>query len=138
MSYGPDSCRFSNYSPYLHDDEKNSVPSHVALPLTAALVYGIKLIYFGHNPNLINATVVNGLLTAWTPILIIWGAILLFKTMEHSGGMVIIRAWLNAISNKPHRATDDYRLGVCFFSSKGPVVLVPPGSGGTDSRGPGI
>jgi len=79
--------------------KKNSVPSHVALPLTAALVYGIKLIYFGHNPNLINATVVNGLLTAWTPILIIWGAILLFKTMEHSGGMVIIRAWLNAISN---------------------------------------
>jgi lactate permease len=79
--------------------KKNSVPSHVALPLTAALVYGIKLIYFGYNPNLINATVVNGLLTAWTPILIIWGAILLFKTMEHSGGMVIIRAWLNAISN---------------------------------------
>ena len=79
--------------------KKNSVPSHVALPVTAALVYGIKLIYFGHNPTLINATVVNGLLTAWTPILIIWGAIFLFKTMEHSGGMDIIRAWLNTISN---------------------------------------
>jgi len=78
---------------------KNSVPSHVALPVTAAMVYGIKLIYFGHNPNLINATVVNGLLTAWTPILIIWGAIFLFKTMEHSGGMDIIRAWLNTISS---------------------------------------
>ena len=79
--------------------KKNSVPSHVALPVAAALVYSIKLIYFGHNPNLINATVVNGLLTAWTPILIIWGAIFLFKTMEHSGGMDIIRAWLNTISN---------------------------------------
>lgn len=78
---------------------KNSVPSHVALPVTAVLVYGIKLIYFGYNPNLINATVVNGLLTAWTPILIIWGAIFLFKTMEHSGGMDIIRAWLNTISS---------------------------------------
>ena len=79
--------------------KKNSVPSHVALPVTAALVYGIKLIYFGHDPNLINATVVVGLLTAWTPILIIWGAIFLFKTMEHSGGMDIIRAWLNTISD---------------------------------------
>ena len=79
--------------------KKNSVPSHVALPLTAALVYGIKLIYFGHDPNLINATVVLGLLTAWTPLLIIWGAIFLFKTMEHSGGMDIIRAWLNTISD---------------------------------------
>jgi lactate permease len=79
--------------------KKNSVPSHVALPVAAALVYGIKLIYFGHDPNLINATVVNGLLTAWTPILIIWGAIFLFKTMEHSGGMDIIRAWLNTISD---------------------------------------
>jgi lactate permease len=57
------------------------------------------LVYFGYNPNLINATVVNGLLTAWTPILIIWGAIFLFKTMEHSGGMDIIRAWLNTISS---------------------------------------
>jgi lactate permease len=62
-------------------------------------VYGIKLIYFGHDPNVINATVVIGLLTAWTPILIIWGAIFLFKTMEHSGGMDIIRAWLNTISD---------------------------------------
>ncbi|MGD2023080.1 MAG: L-lactate permease [Desulfobacterales bacterium] len=79
--------------------KKNSVSSHVALPVAAALVYGIKLIYFGHDPNLINATVVNGLLTAWTPILIIWGAIFLFKTMEHSGGMDIIRAWLNTISD---------------------------------------
>ena len=79
--------------------KKDSIPSHVALPVTAALVYGIKLVYFGYNPNLINATVVNGLLTAWTPILIIWGAIFLFKTMEHSGGMDIIRAWLNTISS---------------------------------------
>ena len=79
--------------------KKHSVPSHVALPATALLIYAIKLIYFGSDPNLINATVINGLLSAWTPILIIWGAILLFKTMEYTGSMDVIRRWLNEISD---------------------------------------
>ena len=64
--------------------KKNSVPSHVALPAVALLAYGIKLIYFAAAPDLIHASVLYGLLSAWTPILIIWGAIFLFKTMEHS------------------------------------------------------
>ena len=71
--------------------KKKSVPSHVALPAIAILIYLIKLIYFGSDPNVINATVVIGLLSAWTPILIIWGAILLFKTMEYTGSMDVIR-----------------------------------------------
>ena len=79
--------------------KKKSVPSHVALPAIAILIYLIKLIYFGSDPNVINATVVNGLLSAWTPILIIWGAILLFKTMEYTGSMDVIRRWLNEISD---------------------------------------
>lgn len=79
----------------------NGTPSHVALPAIAALVYAIKLVYFGDNPNLVNATVVNGLLTALTPILIIWGAIFMFKTMEHSGAMGIVRDWLNGVSANP-------------------------------------
>ncbi|MCG8509938.1 MAG: L-lactate permease, partial [Rhodospirillales bacterium] len=81
--------------------KKNSTPSHVALPVVAVLVYAIKLIYFGTEANLVNATVVKGLLTAWTPILIIWGAIFMFKTMERSGGMDVIRTWLNGISGNP-------------------------------------
>lgn len=81
--------------------KKNNTPSHVALPLVALLVYVIKLIYFGTEANLVNATVVKGLLTAWTPILIIWGAIFMFKTMERSGGMDVVRAWLNGISANP-------------------------------------
>ena len=74
-------------------------PSHIALPLTALTVYLIKLLYFADVPNQINATVVAGLLAAWTPILIIAGAILMFKTMERSGAMDIIRRWLNGVSD---------------------------------------
>jgi lactate permease len=79
--------------------KRNSMASHVALPLVALLVYGSKLIYFESDPNLVNATVVEGLLSAWTPILIIGGAILMFKTMEATGSMDVIRSWLDGVSN---------------------------------------
>ncbi len=78
--------------------KKNSMPSYQALPLAALVLYAIKLIHFESDPNLINATVISGLLYAWTPILVIWGAILLFKTMEYSGSMDVVRDGLNGIS----------------------------------------
>ena len=58
--------------------KKRSVPAHIALPLCALLLYIVKLIHFGTDSRILNATVIQGLLTAWTPILIIWGAVLLF------------------------------------------------------------
>lgn len=79
--------------------KKNSWPSHMAMPVVAILVYAAKLVYFESDPNLINATVIDGLLSAWTPILITWGAIFMFKTMEASGSMDVVRAWLNVISD---------------------------------------
>jgi L-lactate transport len=81
--------------------KKNNVPSHIALPISALLVYGISLIYFKNDPNTTNATIINGLLTAWVPIFIIWGAILLFKTMEITGAMNTVRSWLNGVSPNP-------------------------------------
>ncbi|MCF6335862.1 MAG: L-lactate permease, partial [Spirochaetales bacterium] len=78
--------------------KKNPLPSHVALPIVALLYYFIKLIFFKGNANIINATVLSGILIAWTPILIIWGAILLFRTMDTSGSMNTIKEWLNTIS----------------------------------------
>lgn len=81
--------------------KKNNVPSHKALPFIALLMYLLKLTYFQSEPNLVNATVISGLLYAWTPILIIWGAIFLFKTMETSGAMDVIHKWLNGISDNP-------------------------------------
>jgi lactate permease len=81
--------------------KKNNVPSHKALPFVALLMYVLKLVYFQSDPNIVNATVISGLLYAWTPILIIWGAIFLFKVMETSGSMDVIRKWLNNISGNP-------------------------------------
>ncbi len=74
------------------------MPSQRALPLAALVLYLLRLTWFKTDPNATNATVLQGLLTAWTPILIVWGAILIFKTLEHSGGMDIIRRWLNGIT----------------------------------------
>jgi lactate permease len=49
-------------------------------------------------PALPVASVIAGLLMAWAPILIVWGAIFLFHTMEQTGAMETIRRWLNALS----------------------------------------
>ncbi len=76
----------------------NPVPSQRALPLAAGVMYLAVLLFFGFDANLVNATVLAGLLTAWTPILIVWGAIFLFKTLENSGGMGLIRNWLDGIT----------------------------------------
>ena len=57
--------------------KKEAWPSHVSLPFAATLVYLLALVRFRLDPNLVNATVVNGALSALTPISIILGAILL-------------------------------------------------------------
>ena len=41
--------------------KKKSVPSNIALPVSAGMVYAIHLVYFGSDPNLINATVIKGI-----------------------------------------------------------------------------
>jgi lactate permease len=81
--------------------KKKSWPSHISLPFAAALVYCITLVHFQLDPNLVNATVVNGALSALTPISIIWGAILLSQTMRRSGAERIISEWLKRVSPNP-------------------------------------
>ncbi|MDJ0759056.1 MAG: L-lactate permease [Woeseiaceae bacterium] len=81
--------------------KSEALASHRALPLVALMTYAAKLLWFADDPNLVNATVVQGLMEAWTPILIIWGAILLFKVMDASGAMTTVRGWLNGISPNP-------------------------------------
>ena len=78
--------------------KKTPMPSAQALPLAAVVAYGIRLAWFGTEANLVNASVVAGLLLALTPILIVWGAIFFFLTMEHCGAMETIRRWLNHLS----------------------------------------
>lgn len=78
--------------------KKNGMPSNKALPLSALVVYFTTLIVFKHNPNLVHTNVLIGLLEAWKPILIIAGAIFLFKTMEATGSIKIVKQWLNNIT----------------------------------------
>jgi lactate permease len=79
--------------------KKKSVPSNIALPVNAGLVYTIHLVYFGSDPNLINASVIKGILGALTPVSIIWGAVLLTKTVGLSGAGQVVRQWLTGISS---------------------------------------
>jgi lactate permease len=81
--------------------KKKSWPSHVSLPFAAALAYLLVLVHSRLDPNLVNATVVNGTLSALTPISIIWGAILLSQTMRRSGAERIIGEWLKQVSPNP-------------------------------------
>lgn len=78
--------------------KKNSMPSYKALPLTALVVYLVVLFVFEQNVRHVHAVVIEGLLLAWTPITIIAGAILLFRTMEATGALDTIKQWLNAVS----------------------------------------
>jgi lactate permease len=81
--------------------KKNSWPSHISLPCGAALVYLLVLIRSRLDSNLVNATVVNGTLSALTPISIVWGAILLSQTLRRSGAEGIIGEWLKEVSPNP-------------------------------------
>ncbi len=81
--------------------KKEAWPSHVSLPFAATLVYLLALVHFRLDPNLVNATVVNGALSALTPISIILGAILLSQAMRRSGAERTIGEWLREVSSNP-------------------------------------
>lgn len=110
---------------------KKGVPSYYALPLVACLLYVLQLFYFRENPTVIHASVLAGLLSAGTPLLILLGAIFFFKTMEAAGSLALIRAWLNGIS--PHPVAQLILIGWAFsFFIEGisgfgtPAVMAAP------------
>lgn len=78
--------------------KRKNWPAHTALPLTAALIIGLKLLYSQTDGVVLSAVVVKGALTALTPVMIIAGAVLLFKTQENTGAMDVIRKCLFGIS----------------------------------------
>jgi lactate permease len=81
--------------------KRNSWPSHRSLPVVATLVYFLVLVHSRLDANLVNATVLNGTLSALTPVSIIWGAILLAQAMRRSGAEQLIGRWLRAVSANP-------------------------------------
>ena len=78
--------------------KKNPWPSYTALPACTLLLYLLKLIYFKSDPHLVNATILKGFVAASTPILVIFGAIVLFKVMRNAGSLEVINQWLNSIT----------------------------------------
>ena len=78
--------------------KRNSLPAWQALPTSAALLYLIKWLHFGSDMRELHASIVAGLLYAYTPLMIVFGAITLFLTMEATGCMDRIRVWLGDIT----------------------------------------
>ena len=96
--------------------KKKSMPSHLALPFVAVLLYLLKILYFGSDLKLMNATVINGLLTAWTPILVIWGG---HFSLPHHGKHGCHEHHSEVAQQhhlQPGGPTHDHRLGFCFFN----------------------
>jgi lactate permease len=81
--------------------KKNGLPSTIAFALAALLTYVIRLWYFRTSPNLAHAAILNGLLSALTPISIVFGAIFFFVALERSGAMQTLRMWLDGVSQNP-------------------------------------
>ena len=79
--------------------KKKGVPSTIAFAMAALLTYVIRIWYFKTSPNLAHAAIISGLLSALTPISIIFGAILFFVALERSGAMQTLRVWLNSVSS---------------------------------------
>lgn len=81
--------------------KKNGVPSYIALPLTAALIYVLQLTYFNNPAMLLNANIVSGMIATMTPITVIFGAVMFNRMMEMTGNINVIRQWLGNISPNP-------------------------------------
>ncbi|WP_386685774.1 L-lactate permease [Lonepinella sp. MS14437] len=81
--------------------KRNPVPSYIALPIVAVLVYLIKVFYFDADLVLVNANVVSGYLSTLVPITVIFGAILFHRTLEDSGAINTLRKWLANINPNP-------------------------------------
>ena len=81
--------------------KKNSVPSYIALPVTAILIYIIQMFYFNSPALALNANVAAGLVATLTPITVIFGAIMFNRMMETTGCIDTIRKWLANISPNP-------------------------------------
>ncbi len=81
--------------------KKNPMPSSKALPFSAAVAYMVVLLVFKQDARLVNANVISGALLALTPLSIIAGAIFLFKCMEITGALAILRKALDGVSANP-------------------------------------
>ncbi|MDO4814898.1 MAG: L-lactate permease [Gemella sp.] len=81
--------------------KKNAMPSYIALPLTALLVYLVHLFWFKTDFALLNSGLITGSLAVLTPITVIAGAVLFNRFMQLSGAQDTINKWLESITKNP-------------------------------------
>ena len=81
--------------------KKNALPSYIALPLIAGLVYVLHLTYFEGSLVAVNANFIKAIISVATPITVIFGAVLCNRMMEMTGAMNVLRRWLGNISPNP-------------------------------------
>ena len=79
------------------------LPASTSLPLSAFMLYFIRLVYFSHPPNFLNASIVQSL-DALTPISIAAGAIGLFAVMDATLCTPYIIEKIKTLSNGHHTA----------------------------------
>jgi lactate permease len=76
----------------------NGMKSQISLPIASFILYILRLTYFQSAPNVVHAAVLVGILGAFTPISIVFGAIFLFETMEKTKCMEWMLRQLKVIS----------------------------------------
>ena len=81
--------------------KKNALPSYIALPLIAGLVYVLHLTYFEGSFVAVNANFIKAIISVAPPITVIFGAVLFNRMMEMTGAMNVLRRWLGNISPNP-------------------------------------
>lgn len=60
----------------------NPLPTTVSLPAAAVMMFLIRVMYLGSNPTLCSGAIISGFHEALSPLTIMFGAIVLFETME--------------------------------------------------------
>lgn len=81
--------------------KKNGLPSYIALPLTAAIILVIQLVYWSNAYTHVGASIVASIVATLVPVSIIFAAILFNRFMEQSGAIGVIKNWLANISPNP-------------------------------------
>lgn len=91
----------------------NPMQSTISLPLSAVLMFLIKLVYLEASSHDTNASVAMGVLQALTPVSIVAGAIFLFDCMESSGCLKWMRTAMKLITDG-HPVAEVMLIGWCF------------------------
>ncbi len=78
--------------------KRNGLPSTIALPATAGLLYFLQIFIFKSDLTLLNANIVTALISVATPLSVIAGAIALNKLMKMSGAEETLRIALTQLS----------------------------------------